>query len=572
MTLLPNLDFPGMPIGPQEKPWSLRPLLYRGGAKANRCHARELTDRGLLGKARDRRLPVLTRIHDYLLSRLIGGVSKSTLQSEIKCLRKLYSYADGVDEDITEINVERIFVRWVQSERQRVRLKLLSEISLYGVGCQLSSMLSRALDLSSDKAMRRAARLRFIKSSKKALGTQRDKQNLSDTYAMGHALIDIANELTFEKINSPLPIEMCLRTGQRWQEWSGLKPADRVRTLDPEHNRKSTIKKTQALRERWSQDTSLRVRFPLINLRIEAELQIFIAQTGMNVSQAAKVKMGDFRYQSYSGGYAVRRYKGRKGGEVEFEIFSEYRPVFERYLRWRDQVFPESRDGLLFPFLSNHGEGARQQLYCDRTKRTLEALGVPFISASLLRNTRINWLLRRSDDPELTAEQAQHAQQTLIRHYQRPHHQRAAVEATRFWQAADPSVTPPSPGKCIGTAPALASDVPATAPAPDCASAAGCLFCIHHRDIDNFDYVWSLMSFRHLKSLELSRANVAEAQTAELPSLLVVERATAKIEGFSLGGGERPAWVAEALARVTEGYYHPYWDSWIQIVEYFEWT
>lgn len=58
----------------------------------------------------------------------------------------------------------------------------------------------------------------------------------------------------------------------------------------------------------------------------------------------------------------------------------------------------------------------------------------------MLRNSRVNRLLRRSGDLELTAEMAQHAEQTLLGIYERPSQQRAMGEIMRFWNCADPSL------------------------------------------------------------------------------------------------------------------------------------
>jgi hypothetical protein len=93
-----------------------------------------------------------------------------------------------------------------------------------------------------------------------------------------------------------------------------------------------------------------RTRHPLFNLRIEAELLIFIAQTGMNLAQANQLTVGKFTYQSYEEGYKVRRiYKNRRQGEVEFTVYSEYRIHFETYLKWRSAILEGLDDERLFP-------------------------------------------------------------------------------------------------------------------------------------------------------------------------------------------------------------------------------
>ncbi|MCY6488052.1 hypothetical protein, partial [Actinobacillus pleuropneumoniae] len=79
-------------------------------------------------------------------------------------------------------------------------------------------------------------------------------------------------------------------------------------------------------------------------------------------------------------------------------------------------------------------------------------------------------------------------------------------------------------------------------------SPAGCLFCVHQRDIDGFDHVWSLASYRHLKSLEMTRYR-SDADECP-PAALVVARATAKLRAFEDSSEICAAWVQEAQARM----------------------
>lgn len=63
---------------------------------------------------------------------------------------------------------------------------------------------------------------------------------------------------------------------------------------------------------------TVRTRSPLINLRIDAEFNFFVAQTGMNASDAYDLPMADYRYSSWEGDYRVSAYKDRRKGDVEF--------------------------------------------------------------------------------------------------------------------------------------------------------------------------------------------------------------------------------------------------------------
>lgn len=387
---------------------------------------------------------------------------------------------------------------------------------------------------------------------------------------MGGALADICANLTADAVHGPIPVALEFRSGQVIQHWCGRQSTEGLKNFDPAQSKPSRVREALDRRETLNNDVSVETRFPLINLRIEAELLIFIAQTSMNLSQARELQAGKFSYESFIDGYRVRRiYKGRKRGEVEFEIFSEYRPHFAKYLDWLSDVMPEwnRSEGLIFPFVPAPGKASRGALNFTAVKGVLKKLGIPFVGPRLLRKTRVNWMLRRSGDENLSAEQAQHTRETLISAYEIPNHQRAVAEAARFWQETDPSIQPPSPGSCVEQTPVPVADIPPAAPRPDCANPAGCLFCANHRDVDSFDHVWSLSSYRYLKTVEQSKYRVKGARTQELPAALVIQRASDKLEAFSLRDEAREDWVREAQCRVDEEDFHPAWDGFIKLAE-----
>lgn len=565
---IPDLTFPSITYGSLETPFDLKIFLYKGASQARKREVPELIQSEELGSPIVARLPLIATIHSVLLAKLTGGGSRHTLEGQISRLRRYYKYADSFDLDPTESNAHSIFVDLIESFQQRQRLKSLTAEAVYEIGYKLATVLSEALSKSS-RAMLRSARLRKPKKRKRALGTEADKQSLQDAFAFGSALLDIIERLTPNVIRGPLPIDITFRNGAQHRHMCGL-PFwyDPGKPARDENKRRIVNLHTSKFK-----DTSARTRFPAINLRMTAEILVFIAQTGINLAQATSLPAGRFSYQSHHDGYLVRRiYKGRKKGEVEFEIYSEYRPFFESYLAWRSEIFPDSPEGLLFPFLAPPGKTVQTVSRWAGIKRIMREIGVPFIGARDLRGTRVNWLLRRSDDPELAAEAAQHTVRTLLTHYQRPHHQRALVEATKFWLQTDPSITPPGPGACVRKSPEPVPDIPQEAPTPDCANPAGCLFCMHNRDIDSLDHVWSLTTYRHLKSLEqakylpIGNSKPAARMTSTQPKAVIV-RITDRLKGFEESSGVRKGWVKEAIARVDEEHYHPRWDGFVQLAE-----
>ena len=331
-----------------------------------------------------------------------------------------------------------------------------------------------------------------------------------------------------------------------------------------------SAKASIAARAAWEQDRTLRTRTPLVNLRIESELLMFIAQTGMNLQQAHTLRVEQFHYTSHLDGYQVRSYKNRRNGEVLFEIYADYRVWFERYLEWRSEWFPMEPDGLLFPLVRSGGRLEEEAPQFTNLTRICREFGLPLVRPRQLRGSRINWLLRESQNPQQVAELAQHTVETLIRVYADPHPQVAMVEITRFHAQTDPSLSPPAPGRCVSAEPVPIHAMPRNAPRPDCVNAAGCLFCTQHRDIESEDHVWSLSSLRHLKSIELARyrpPSLGKQTVPAPPALLVIDRLTAKLRFFEESSDLRKFWVEESRMRIAEGDYHPAWDGFIRLAE-----
>lgn len=200
-------------------------------------------------------------------------------------------------------------------------------------------------------------------------------------------------------------------------------------------------------------------------------------------------------------------------------------------------------------------------------QQIFEAHGLQWITPRELRNTRVNWLLRRSGDPSLTAEMAQHTKEVLRERYEQPSQQRAMAEVAQFWSKHDPiqqrdlklSVIASS---CTGE-PETVVGRPDAVPQPNCVSPSGCLWCKHHRDVDSADYVWSLSTFRHLNTIEASMSVGA----AEVPSGVVTNLLSEKISWFKSSSSSRAGWVLEAQERIEEGDYHPNWAAIIEVLE-----
>jgi len=560
------LTFPSIPQGDQETPLDLRRLLYQGGASLRTDHAAQALHDGLLGEPLTERIQLVEQLHEQIAGALAGGGSAITARTYIRNITTLFAWAEKAGARLSIDAIEETYLEWAEHLLQRVRVaKDLRQGSAVGflrmTGQLIDAVLGRHTTISSLTRMGRGS------TRKRWQGAEADKQNLQATFTFGRLLQDICDGLPLEVIWGPRRLSIPLSGGAEFTIARGG-------VLRPESERDPyNVRVTEALDQAYENDRTLNhgLRKDLVNLRIQAELLMFIGQTGMNLSQAQGLPLRHFSYSSDIDGYKVREFKPRRQGEVLFEIFSEYRSHFERYLAWRRELFPDSSQ--LFPLIRHFGARAERRPSWSTIKTICKQIGVAWSPPKLLRGTRVNWLLRRSGDPDLTAEMASHHTRTLLQVYEVPSQQRAIAEITRFWLKNDPTIGGDSPslavapGECDGT-PVAVPEIPESAPAPDCRRPSGCLWCDHHRDIDSFDYVWSLACFRHLKILEKGRqCPPTKERTKHHVADHAIERLSAKLAWFRGSNREREGWVEEAMARVDEGHYHDQWAALITSLE-----
>lgn len=563
---LPDLTFPGVSFGPKETPWNLLPWIYKGGAKAHVKKVGSIIAEGQLGSPMIERIELVSLIREYLLNYLGRGGQRSTVGRFIQKLRLFFHWVDeAAGTALSMATVEHTYRHWCEALLHRARVKMdLSEKTAYSYGNSVGVVLCGVLER--DHHLIKSTCLKAPRITPGAVSPKADKQNLEETFGFGQFLLDLADSLSVDAIWGPLPLLIPLRNGRILEEWSGLARSDKLKPPNykwPSQARQAA-KRAIENRAAWQAEKSYRTRYPLINLRIMAEMLMMMAQPTVNFAQAFQLRMDQWRFKPSGQGYEIRTYKHRRWGQVVFEIHQEYRAVFERYLHWRKAIFPDDSDGLLFPLLGIKGLPAQRRL--DKQpdfssfRSVCKRAGVAFISPQALRSTNVNWTLRRTGDPDLTADEKQHSKQTLLGVYEKPSLQRAMVQTQSFWAKQDPALASPGPGCCTGKTPEPLADTSPAATQPDCITPAGCLYCSHHRDIESLDHVWSLASFRHLKSLELrAQEQVEEKNRTPHPTDLTIDRITAKLTFIQSISSSNAQWVKEALIRVEEGRYHPAW-------------
>lgn len=573
---LPDMAFRGVAFGSHETRWDMRIYLYRGGTSMWINGALKAIDDGKLGRLEEERLPLVNAIHAVLQAKVASGGRKGSLAVAIHTLKAFFAWAELNAQPLTLEDATMTFTAWTEHLIHRYRvLKEIKHATAYDQACMIADLLARALGGRSPVGRPGASllaltRMRSHKTRKSVSSTHTDKQNLEQTFEFGHLLAEVCGGLDLVTVRGPIPVILTLSDGRTLLRKCELKAASKpLEEISDRQHREAAARTRAALDP--AESALSPTRRPLLNLRIEAELLIFIAQTGMNLAQAFPLRREDYRWRTEGDDVEVFRvYKSRRGGEAIFRAFKEYRQHLQRYFAWLEETGLAATDERLFP----HVEKTLRVKAADTlpqffaTRAICKELDIRYVGPRELRKTRVNWLLRRSRDPDLTAEMGAHAKETLIRDYERPHHQAAVSEVTRFHLTNDPIFQPPGPGLCVenGRQPKPVPGCPSQAPQPDCANPDGCLFCIHHRDEMSLDYCWRLASSRHLKALEVALWRSPEKEPIH-PANRVIDRINAKMQAISGLGQMQDGWIREAEDRIREGAFHPMFCALIELGE-----
>lgn len=575
--MLPDLQIRHQTVPKKSLLFNLNRFLYVGGAAVNLKSkaARRLETGELRGKPCLERAPLLEAIKERIESKLESGDSIQTATDDITQIRGFYQFLDQQERPATLDELETNYLDYAEHLfiRSQSVGATLSKAVAYTYAVKLSNMFSSILGLPSSAKLILHTRLKYKSTAKKATGKIGEKQNLTETFSFGSMLVDLISGLSHEAVHGPLPLHIPIRAGL--VEGDEIVLRGGTSAAVDEWLKKDAAELTKG--QKRHVENALRARLPvnqvsnfgrraIINCRVCAEMQMFIAQTGMDLSTVMKLRREAYKYKPLGENYQVREYKERRQGEVFFEIFKDYKPMLKKHLAFVDFFLPESE--WLFPFFTQSGAIHNDPRSTISALRTLcRSHRGPWIPPQSLKNTRVNYLLRRSGDEDLTAEMDQHGVMMLQQNYEKPSQQRAMIEVTRFWNQHDPikkgelkgSVLD---GQCNGK-PETMNRIPTSVVQPNCVSPSGCLWCKRARDIDSEDYVWSLFSFRYLKTLEASLATNSD----DVPADLVVNRLTEKIDWYRSSNDRRAAWVSEAEQKTEEGDHHPHWSNLIEFLE-----
>lgn len=556
----------GKPASPQRLPLDLQNWLYKGGAGCHRSKAPFLIKAGALGKAIRERLPLIQACHQALQSSWERGGSINTATTVFASLARYYVFADEIGVNPTPENAEGLYLQWTEREARLCRFGQRTSQQVY----RDCSNAGRIIATSLGRTPREFVQAAGVYKPRPVGAGRSSKTNLGHANEFVQDLQDVIACLSPSAILGKLPVPIHIKsTGRTHHHYSGLHPEEHMKTVDQlvrqgAYERKNHLKRWKAA----LLDTSLSRRYPLYNLRVAAEFMLFIAATGMNRDQAGKLRLEDYRFQSINNGYRVRAYKARAQAEIEFSINAEYRHIFERYLKFRKESLPFD-SAFLFPVITKHVLPSDKFNYIN-IRDLIKSIGRQWIPPQMLRKLKSNFIYRVAGNSAAESLILQHSSETFFSHYFVPSHQKSAKELNQFFSLCEEQATlriTPARGSCAAkSTPAKDARAGEDAPNPDCVSASACLFCVHHKGVSSFDYVWGLVSFLELKRLELQSYRL---QPGIEPKALhrTLERINEILCVFSSKSSKHLSWYDKALRYAANNQYHPRWGGFIKLFE-----
>lgn len=554
---IPDLKLHGLLRSAKNGPVDLRWLLYKGAASTFTPNIRKAVESGRLGPPLLERVPLLATIHRHLQADIAAGrMGTASVNGQLARLKSFVAFTEEADKQLTLDRVLDLYLSYCEHSKGRSDISAMTRYS-YSLG--VAQFVAPLFGMDTRKLQWKTKIRR-----PKRLGNQAAKENLHATAIFVQTLLETVEQLTVDVIRGPLPLTLRYAAGDVHTIHAGfpLQPLDSLKLGDPTKYRCAV-----SSRERRANDISNKARAALINLRLDAELLIFVNQTGSNLTPALQLTGSQFRYQSDGDYLHLFAWKERGKHAVDLRIHKAYRTRFEAYLNWRSSIFPDDRDGLTFPFVHNDGDRAMHRTgwaFSD-ARKLMKAIGQPFVHSQQLRKTIANFM-KRKVSRQAAAELLSNKEKTFREHYEEVHHQTAVAELVTFWSDTEAMVSAVGPGGCHQATPQSRADAPAGAPKPDCESSGGCLFCDKNRDVRSFDHVWNLTSLHHLKLLEFNADRTPLSRKKAHPVALTIERIAAKLDALIAMGDEYAEWVAEAKLRVKEGLYHPFYTATFEIL------
>ena len=526
---------------PNSSKWDLSPIAFERGSKAS---SKEIILKTRYYQDDDsvihHKMETASLLKYHAETLIDSGSSVTSVGGALNDIKRFFSYFYENQYGIHNVeNIRQAIFDYSEHQFARASLRKIKHQSAY----QLIGSISHFLNGVFEDLQFEIGQTRLKKESKplRALSREADKVILSEAHRLAKFCFDITQNFDPSMLRSGyLPI-IIQANNQEINLTLGRKKLLKV---------DADFKQTSA--------------YLAFNLRVTAEVFMFLGMTVQKQAPAYNLKRSTFAYKSLGDTYEVREYKNRRGGDVLFKIPRPYKFYFEKYLSFLDEYAPDSE--WLFPHLEKFkGFRKRTDIETSKFKRFCLRYKIPWVKPSAFRKIGENILMRLASDEKTASDYANHAVSTFRQHYEFPSLQRAMIEIGRFWNGNDP-LTHGKPkvslfnSPCNGI-PLSIDDEKHDLPKPDCITPTGCIGCKHYRDEDSFEYVWGLYSFKFLKIIESSSHHTKQHK----PSTIAIEWVNLKMSWFENSENtQHQEWVEEAAMKIEEGDYHPTWSRKIE--------
>ncbi len=270
---------------------------------------------------------------------------------------------------------------------------------------------------------------------------------------------------------------------------------------------KLTIKLANKVLAEANEDQHHFFRRRLAYFAADSFVMLFISNTGINLAQLQQLAWSDdYDIGKEHQGFRSIKYRANQQAQ-QFVVTRAFLPLFVKYLTLRHYLLKEQHSNLFFRLDTNLTTPAPLSsgfsLEFNRKLKNSIGINVPRVTAREWRAHKADWLLEHTD-PATTAMILQNSEQTVLKHYSEGSEVEGAEEMSHFFDRLGKLQAPSHhthtkyskipAGHCehYNTP---ESDDTGTPVLPDCSTAAGCLFCTHHRVItDEIDIrkLWSL--------------------------------------------------------------------------------
>ncbi len=554
-----KLDFPTLDCPEKSAPVDLMLFAYEDGPRLSRHKLVWGADyKSMVGPLVSDRLPLLKLIHaDFLDNIESGDWKKKTVETYFKHLKKIYIFSESAHKNLNASNLETIFFEWQESVLDHMEEGKVYSAHENSVNA-LASIIGRILGKPSN--VLKVPRNR--KSKRHGFPTSKNSKILDSTvFEFGRNLFDIKNSLNADAIFSKLPVKISLRSGVYFEHWARMVRPENVKAItDPKNTDPWHVKNTIALRAEAVHRQSIWDRGPLLNLRLQTEMMIFISQTSVPPSSAYEMERFIFKTgDRVDGTINVECWKNRLKDEISFTIFEEYWPLFQEYLKFRDEHFPDNTE--LFPFSGK--EGIKRNAFVPvALKNLLMELGRPYTSPTALKKHRVNFFARTTD-VRTTLAVGQHTLGTFVKNYNEPNLNTSIQEWAAFFLDDLSRRKNLLDGLCSENTP---KSIPSDSYdlEPDCRTPAGCLGCDKFRGVDELDFIWSLLSYRYLKELETANSPIIFSTNQNMLRF-EISRIDAYANEFKSRSLENLALYNIASNRIDEECFLPKWEGYIAL-------